>query len=61
MIVYLVTMWSPEGGEQYLAADGKLTTCEACATRFIDAVTAETAATRALADGWGFAIEEQEI
>jgi hypothetical protein len=61
MIVYTVTLWSPEDGEQYLAADGKLTACEACATRFIDPVTAEAAATRALRDGWGFAIEDMEI
>ena len=61
MTVYLVTLWNPEGGEQYLTADGNLTACEACATRFIDAVTAETAATRVLRDGWGFAIEETEI
>ncbi len=61
MIVYTVTMWSPEDGEQYLAADGSLTACDACAMRFADPVAAETAATRALRSGWGFAIEEEEL
>lgn len=61
MTVYLVTMWNPEDGEQYLTADGSLTACDACAMRFADPVTAETAATRALRSGWGFAIEEEDI
>lgn len=61
MIVYTAILYTPEGEERFLAADGSLTACEACATRFVDAVTAETAATRAISNGWAFMIEEQEI
>lgn len=61
MTVYTAILYTPEGEERYLAADGTLTSCEACATRFIDAVSAETAATRAVGKGWAFEIDEQEI
>lgn len=61
MIVYLATLYTPDGQERYLTTEGKLTTCEACATRFIDPVTAETAATRAIGEGWAFEIEEMEL
>lgn len=61
MTVYTVTIHTPEGEERFLAHDGTLTTCEAYATRFVDAVTAETAATRVLRSGWAFAIEQEEI
>lgn len=61
MIVYTAILYTPEGEERFLAADGSLTACDACATRFIDAVSAETAATRAISNGWAFMIEEMEI
>lgn len=61
MIVYTAILYTPEGEERFLNADGSLTACDACAMRFIDAVTAETAATRAISEGWAFMIEEQEI
>lgn len=61
MTVFTAIIYTPDGEERFLTADGTLTACEACATRFIDAVTAETAATRALRDGWGFAIEQEEL
>lgn len=61
MIVYLAIIYTPDGEEHYLTHDGTLTACDACATRFIDAVTAETAATRVLRDGWAFEIEQEEI
>ena len=62
MNVYIVTVWNPEGAPQYLASDGvTLTTCETCAMRFADPVAAETAATRTLAPGWAFEIEQEEI
>jgi hypothetical protein len=61
MIVYIVTVWNPEGEERFLTHDGTLTACDACAMRFTDPVTAETAATRALRSGWAFEIEEMEI
>lgn len=61
MIVYTAILYTPEGEERFLAADGSLTACDACAMRFIDPVTAETAATRAISNGWAFMIEEMEI
>lgn len=61
MIVYTAILYTPEGEERFLTHDGGLTTCDACATRFIDPVTAETAATRAISEGWAFEIEEMEI
>ena len=61
MIFYLATLYTPEGEERFLAADGTLTACHTCAMRFLDAVSAEEAATRALAPGWAFAIEQEEI
>jgi hypothetical protein len=61
MNIFTVILYTPEGEERFLTHDGSLTACDACATRFIDAVTAEIAATRALSDGWAFMIEEMEI
>ena len=61
MQVYPVTLWDPEGLPHYLAADGALTACEACAARFIDINHAETAAERVLHDGCAYAIEEDEL
>jgi transcriptional regulator NrdR family protein len=61
MHTYLVTLWNPEDGEHYLAADGRTTTCEACAARFTDINHAETAAARIVRDGWAYAIEEDEL
>lgn len=62
MTVFTAIIYTPEGRAQYLASDGAtLTACDACAMRFIDPVTAETAATRALGEGWAFEIEETEI
>lgn len=61
MIIYTAILYTPEGEERFLTHDGTLTTCDACAMRFIDPVTAETAATRALSEGWAFEIEETEI
>ena len=61
MIVYTAILYTPEGEEHFLAADGSLTACDACAMRFIDPVTAETAATRAIGEGWAFEIEEMEL
>jgi uncharacterized Zn ribbon protein len=58
---YLVTLWNPEDGEHYLAADGRTTTCEACAARFTDINHAEAAAARIVRDGWAYAIEEDEL
>lgn len=61
MTVYIVTIWNAADACGYLAADDRLTACEACAMRFIDPVTAETAATRAISEGWAFEIEEMEL
>lgn len=61
MIVYTAILYTPEGEERFLTHDGSLTACDACAMRFADPVAAETAATRALRSGWGFAIEEEDI
>lgn len=61
MLTYIVTLWSPEAGETYLAADGRATTCEACAARFADPSHAEAAAERIVRDGWAYAIEEEEL
>ena len=61
MIVYTAILYTPEGEERFLTADGSLTACDACAMRFIDPVTAETAATRAISEGWAFEIEEMEL
>lgn len=61
MIVYTAILYTPEGEARFLTHDGTLTTCDACAMRFIDPVTAETAATRAMGEGWAFEIEETEI
>lgn len=61
MTVFTAIIYTPDGEERFLNADGTLTPCEACAMRFADPVAAETAATRALRSGWGFAIEEEEL
>ena len=61
MIVYTAILYTPDGEEHFLTHDGTLTACDACAMRFTDPVTAETAATRALRSGWAFEIEEMEI
>jgi uncharacterized Zn ribbon protein len=61
MQTYIVTLWNPEDGETYLAADGALTACEACAARFADIHHAEAAAERIVRDGWAYAIEENEL
>jgi hypothetical protein len=61
MLTYIVTLWNLEDGEHYLAADGRTTTCEACAARFTDIHHAETAAARIVRDGWAYAIEEDEL
>jgi len=61
MQTYLVTLWNPEDGEAYLAADGSTTTCEACAARFADINHAEAAAERIVRAGWAYAIEENEL
>ena len=61
MQTYTVTLWDPEGMPQYLAADGALTACEACAARFIDINHAETAAERVVRAGGAYAIEEDEL
>jgi len=61
MRTYLVTLWSPEEGAVFLAADGKTTTSEAHALRFADINHAETAAARIVRDGWAYAIEEDEL
>ncbi len=61
MLTYIVTLWNLEDGEQYLASDGRTTTCEACAARFTDIHHAETAAARIVRDGWAYAIEEDEL
>jgi hypothetical protein len=61
MHTYIVTLWNAEDGEHYLAADGRTTTCEACAARFTDIHHAETAAARIVRDGWAYAIEEDEL
>jgi hypothetical protein len=61
MQTYIVTLWSPEDGEAFLAADGTLTACDACAVRFTDINHAEAAALRATRDGWAYAIEEDEL
>jgi hypothetical protein len=61
MQTYTVTVWDPEGLQQYLAADGTLTACEACAARFIDINHAEAAAERVLHAGGTYAIEEDEL
>ena len=61
MIVYTAILYTPEGEERFLTHDGSLTACDACAMRFIDPVAAETAATRALSEGWAFEIEEMEL
>ena len=61
MNVFTAIIYTPDGEERFLNADGTLTPCEACATRFIDAVTAEAAAIRATKDGWAFLIEETEL
>lgn len=61
MHTYVVTLWNPEQGEVFLAADGKTTTCDACAARFTDINHAEAAAERIVRDGWAYAIEEDEL
>jgi hypothetical protein len=61
MQTYTVTVWDPEGLQQYLAADGALTACEACAARFTDPHHAEAAAARILHEGCAYAIEEDEL
>lgn len=61
MQTYIVTLWNPEEGEAFLAADGKTTTSEAHALRFTDVHHAETAAARIVRDGWAYAIEEDEL
>jgi hypothetical protein len=61
MQTYIVTLWNPEDGEAYLAADGRTTTCEACAARFADIHHAEAAAERIVRAGWAYAIEEDEL
>jgi len=60
MITYTVTIWNAEGEEAFLTHDGT-TTCDACATRFIDTVTAEAAAMRAMQLGGAYMIEEDEL
>lgn len=61
MNVFTAVLYTPEGEEKFLAHDGSLTDSEAQAVRFIDPVSAETAATRAMGYGWAFMIEEEEI
>ena len=61
MIVHTAILYTPEGDELFIAADGNLTESESQAVRFIDPVSAETAATRAMGYGWAFMIEEEEI
>ena len=61
MQTYTVTLWDSKGLPQYLAADGTLTACEACAARFIDINHAETAAERVVRAGEAYAIEEDEL
>jgi hypothetical protein len=61
MLTYTVTLWNAEGEEAFLTHDGTTTTCDACATRFIDTVTAEAAAMRAMQSGWAYAIEEEDL
>jgi hypothetical protein len=61
MQTYIVTIWNAEGEEAFLTHDGTTTLCDACATRFIDPVTAEAAAMRAMQSGWAYAIEEDDL
>jgi hypothetical protein len=61
MQTYIVTLWNPEEGEAFLAADGKTTASEAHALRFADIHHAEAAAARIVRDGWAYAIEEDEL
>jgi hypothetical protein len=61
MQTYIVTIWNAEGEEAFLTHDGTTTTCDACATRFIDIVTAVAAAMRAMQSGWAYMIEENEL
>jgi hypothetical protein len=61
MNIFTVTLLTPEGDEKFLTHDGNVTECADCATHFIDAVTAEIAATRAMGYGWAFMIEQMEI
>jgi hypothetical protein len=61
MRTYIITLWNPEEGAAFLAADGTPTACEACAARFADINHAEAVAARIVRDGWAYAIEEDEI
>jgi hypothetical protein len=61
MQTYIVTLWNAEGEEAFPTHDGTTTTCETCAARFIDTVTAEAAAMRAMQPGWAYMIEEDEL
>lgn len=61
MTGYIVTIWDATGGEHFLAADDKLTACEACALRFTDPALAEAAAIRNTPQGGAYAIEEEEV
>jgi hypothetical protein len=61
MQTYIVTLWNPEDGEVFLAAEGQTTPHEAQAARFTDIHHAEAAASRIIGDGWAYAIEEDEL